>query len=151
MRESKRNAKIVYSTVPVEPDSKFKVSFDYDREPNSTIAAAQLIEAPVEIYGTASETDDNTVSDYYKINLTAGQRLEVILIAGVLGSTLHPVVTIRNSGGTSVGTVTNLFDGAYDQHGTYTAASAGSYYIRVATGDGTDLKTSFYRLLVSVH
>jgi len=151
MRESKRDPNVVYSTVPVEAESKFKVSVDYDREPNSTQATAQPIEVPIEIYGTASETSDATVSDFYRLPLTSGQRLEVVLLAGVQGSTLNPVMSIRDSEGGVVGTITNLFQGSEDLHGTFTATANGTYFIRVTSTNGTDLTTSFYRLFVNVY
>lgn len=151
MRESRRDNVIVYSTVPVEPESKFKVSLEYDREPNSTVANAQIIKAPVEIHGTASQGGDSTVLDNYRIELKDRETVEVTLLAGSLGSTLHPVLSIENSSGIAVGTVANLFDGSNDQHASFWTEYAGTFYIRVMATEGTGLTTSFYRLFVRVH
>jgi hypothetical protein len=152
MRESKRGTKIVYSTLPVEPDAKFKVGVDYDREPNTTLADAQIIQAPVEIFGVVCGNDGSGGSrDYYQIHLNAGQRLEVVVLAGAQGSPLHPVLSIRNSSDVDVGTVQEMFTGAYDQRGTFTAASAGDYFVRVSSIDGTDQRGAFYRLFVRVY
>jgi hypothetical protein len=85
MKEAKRQDRVVYSTTAVTPSSDRLVAIDYDREPNNALDQAPTISAPVQIYGTLCDEDntDGVYYDFYRVQLTAGQRIEVVLLAGM--------------------------------------------------------------------
>ena len=152
MREAKRLDQVVYSTVAVEPSSNQASGLDYDREPNNEISEAQGISAPAQIYGTICHEDNqaNIKYDYYRIGLEAGQRIEIVILAGSLGSGLDPSLTLRNSSNDLLEAATEISAGTRDRKLTYTAPAAGQYFLRVGDFYGTDTRGAFYRMFVRV-
>jgi len=151
MREAKRLERTVYSTIPVLPDSDDVISVDYDREPNSNVDTAITIQPDSQIYGTVSSAaSPGGGPDYYKIQVTAGQRIAVVLLAGSLGSPLFPSLSIRNESNAVLSGGETLFTGARDLKVEHTATTGGVYFICVQTTGISDSRRAFYRLFVRV-
>ena len=152
MKEAKRLEKVVYSTVAVNPSSDQVIGLDYDREPNNSPNVSTSISAPTQIYGTLCGDDniDNNYFDYYRIQLTAGQRIEVILLAGSLGSPLDPSLTLRNMEDLQMAASSELLPDSRDRKLVYTATATGSHFIRIGRTTPTESLTSFYRMFVRV-
>ena len=122
-------------------DLAVTVDATFDTAAAAGIAAAQPI-------GSRSVNGDQRVvghlaangGDTYAVTLAAGGTLSVSTATpgdtgGQPGDVLAPVLTLRNAAGTSVGpTVTTAADGR-NQTLTFAAASAGTYYLSVASGN----------------
>jgi len=149
MKEAKwQYGKAIYSTIPVVPNSNFAQTLEYDREPNNTPQSAMEIQAPTEVFGTTSLADNDTwIRDYYSVELKAGQRLELILLAGALGSAVDPILSVRNAQEQTLAESSELFEGARDRRLSYTAPADGNYFIYVSGGNS---RRHFYRMFVRV-
>jgi len=146
MTEAKGERSTVYSTLPLEPESRFQVNTSYDLDYNKVEDAMSVV-PPSEIYGTVS-----TGVDYYSVSLNGGQTLEVIALTQALGSPLHPSVYIQTAdGSTELATGQELFPGSLDHKATYTATTSGPHVIKVTGVSPTYGPHAFYRMFVRVH
>jgi hypothetical protein len=92
---------------------------------NHTLGAAQEIQADTDVVGIA----DAGKRDYYKLNLTAGQRVIVECLAQRLGSRVNSVLTILDDEGREL--AQNNDGIGEDSLLDFTATSAGTYTITV--------------------
>jgi hypothetical protein len=139
-----------YSTLAVQPDAMYRANITYDWEDNFGFDAALPITAPVEIIGTSNSWDDNTDSDVFSIDLTAGQVLYVFVMADAIGSPLDDTLQIFDPSHVSVAYNDDGLDGLLDPFLRYQAPSSGTYFISRGSIGGTSSRESFYRMFVRV-
>mgnify|MGYP006150559475 FL=1 len=109
---------------------------------NHTLEAAQEIQADTDVVGIT----DASKRDYYKINLTAGQRIVIECLAQRIGSRANSVLTILDDQGREL---TQNNDGiGEDSLVDFTATSAGAYMITVRDFVYRGGAEYLYRLLV---
>lgn len=126
------------------PEGKFLIEPYYgespDVEPNDTAENAFECYLPTILAGTISKPGD---LDYYKIHVRAGEELVFENSAGLIGSTLSPVVAI-------VGDDQSLLREFGPEHTqfAYKFAKAGTYYVRVADYQQSGKAGNFYRIKV---
>jgi hypothetical protein len=162
MREAKRLDKVVYSSLEVAPLSDQEITLDFDAEPNNDGAHAQIIQAPTQVYGTVCR-DDNTADvyhDFYRVQLTAGQTIEILVLAGSLGSPLDPEIALYDEVGSwpplafsqPVFVFTGAGTGANDRRLSYEATVTGPVFISVGAGivGAEPSPRAFYRMFVNV-
>lgn len=115
-----------------------------DREPNDSIDAAVETFLPAILAGAISRPGD---LDFYKITVKAGDELVFLNQAGMIGSSLQPVVrivaedqSVIKEYGYGGGADTARFAHRFDK--------AGSYYVRVSDYENSGRASHFYRILV---
>ncbi|MDE0817097.1 MAG: PPC domain-containing protein [Pirellulaceae bacterium] len=109
---------------------------------NHTLEAAQEIQADTDVVGIT----DASKRDYYKLNLTAGQRIIVECLAQRLGSRANSVLTILDDQGREL--AQNNDGIGEDSLVDFTATSAGTYTITVRDFVYRGGAEYLYRLLV---
>jgi len=134
----------VYSTLPIDPESSFQIGMQYEEDNKPPDAVERINRPPSEVYGTV-----NLSSDDYLVEMSVGQTIEVILLAGSLGSPLNPSVTLLKDGAT-VATSSEIFTGSRDRRLSYRATTNDFHKIRVEAVGQTAGLTSFYRMFVRV-
>jgi hypothetical protein len=139
-----------YSTLAVQTDATFRHNIVYDWEDNTSFAAAQPISAPVEVVGTMNSATDEADTDYFAIDLTAGQVLFAFVLADLAGSPLDPVLKIYDATHTYVQGSDDIVLGLRDSLIRYQAPSTGTYYIEITGFSGSHSRESFYQLYVRV-
>lgn len=100
---------------------------------NNTASVATPIQAPCTICGTIEANED---VDYFKFKVTAGQTLSFHLRSMRLQNKIHdlqqhsdPLITLRNSSGSTLAACDNYFYG--DPFLGHTFAQAGEYFLEV--------------------
>ena len=77
----------------------------FEKEPNDSVAQAQLISIPVTINGHINReltNDGNPDEDYFKFHATKGQQLSIDVAASRLGSKLDSVIEMLDSQGNAI-------------------------------------------------
>jgi len=139
----------VFSTVAVNPDFALMYGTYFDTEPSTGPASARTIVAPAEITGGKNVPDGNADGDWYAINLLAGQRLFVTLVADVMGSLYDGDISIKDASGIEVKREDTWSTGIRDATLDYQALSSGTYYINVISRTGANTSGEGYRLYVT--
>ncbi|MGI8744050.1 MAG: hypothetical protein ACR2NN_16035 [Bryobacteraceae bacterium] len=130
------------------PEGKFLIEPYYgespDMEPNDTPENAFECYLPTILTGTISKPGD---LDYYKIRAKAGEQLVFENGAGLIGSTLNPVIAILSEDQSVLrefGT-----DGGMDAvQFAYKFEKAGTYYVRVSDYQQSGKGGNFYRIKI---
>ena len=150
MRESKRQDKVVYSTIAVVPSSNRGTGLEFDTEPNNSPDDTWQIRPPTQVYGTICDDDNDSGinTDFYRVYLMDRPRIEVILLAGSLGSPLNPTLTLEKENGEVVASSEEIFPGSRDRKLTYTASGEEQLFIRIGGAMGSDSHQAFYRMFV---
>lgn len=137
----------VFSSIPLEPTGDTLVTNRMaDIQGNESEATGRLITPPVEITGNLVGN-----KDYFKVDLSAGQVVNILVVSSQLGSGLDPQLTLYNKFGTQVADNDNMSANCKDPFISYTVPSSGRYTIRVNYGPGGGFGPyDPYRLIVSV-
>lgn len=150
LKESKNGEAVVYSSMPVEGDSSLRTNRVYDLENNGDAASAQVVYAPSEIHGAMNAQGGGPEPDYFAIDLTQGQTLQVLALANLTGSPLNPILSVRNPDNQEVAHGEPIMAGSSDVAASYTAPAAGRYFFRVTSTGGAG-RGHTYRLFVRVY
>ncbi len=121
-----------------------------EREPNDTPTDAQSLEWPVTVNGRMQEPGD---VDCYRIALSAGQRVAIMIDAASLGSRMDSVLELRDD--TDI-VVARNDDGAWntrDSRLEFEATRTGNYTLQVSDRNGAGNQgrgnAFFYRLTIA--
>ena len=113
-----------------------------ESEPNDLVAQAQLVTLGDTASGAISVTDD---VDSYAIDLVAGSKVELDVLARRVGSPLDPTLTLLGPDGTTV----LAFNDDYltsDSHIEFFVTASGRYFVQVQGFSGVGSPTSTYSL-----
>jgi hypothetical protein len=114
-----------------------------DSEPNDTLENAVETYLPAVLAGTIARPGD---ADVFKIRVKAGEEVVFFNQAGMIGSTLQPVVRILN-GEQQVLAEFGADGGAAATRFAYRFERAGTYYVQVMDYEMSGRGTNFYRML----
>ncbi len=140
----------IYSSVPVQPEADLKRNIVWDTENNNTIALAQPIVPPAEIIGTSNFSDDATDSDFFAINLLAGQTLYAFVLAETIGSPFDGSLELLDVNYNQVAGTDNTPPVLNDPLLNHTIVVTGTYYLRCRSTTWSAARGAFYRLFVKV-
>ena len=123
-----------------------------ETEPNNDSATADVstISGVVAAVGTAGD------NDWYAVTLAAGEQLTATIVDGEVdtcgtGGTIDSEIEIYDSAAMSVAANDDIALNNYCSAASYTAATAGTYYIRVAGSAGFCANCTFdYRLDIAI-
>ncbi len=136
----------VFSSIPLEPTGTLVTNRMADIRGNESEATGRVITPPVEITGNLVAN-----KDYFKVDLTAGQVVNILVVSSQLGSGLDPQLTLYNKFGTQVAYNDDMSADCKDSFISYAVPSSGRYTIRVNYGPGGGFGPyDPYRLIVSV-
>ncbi|HOT00478.1 MAG TPA: PPC domain-containing protein [Acidobacteriota bacterium] len=136
----------VFSSIPLEPTGTLVPNRMADIQGNESEATGRLITPPVEITGNLVAN-----KDYFKVDLLAGQVVNILVVSSQLGSGLDPQLTLFNKFGTQVAYNDDMSTGCKDSFISYTVPSGGRHTIRISYGAGGGFGPfDPYRLIVSV-
>jgi hypothetical protein len=138
----------VFSTVAVNPDFALGYHTYNDREPSTSQTNALQILLPAEITGSKNVPDGNADSDWYAVNLQAGQTLFVTLAADIMGSPYDGDIVIRDAAGNQLKREDNWASGINDATLDYRVLSTGTYYINLISRTGSNTSGTSYKLYV---
>jgi hypothetical protein len=130
------------------PEGRFLIEPYYgeapDREPNDSPDTAFETFLPAILAGTISRPGD---TDFFKIQVKAGQQLSFLNQAMLIGSSLQPVVSILDAEfnvvrefGADGAAAQTMFGHRFE--------TAGTFYIRVADYQRSGRASHFYRIVV---
>jgi hypothetical protein len=144
----------VYSSIPVQAEVDLRRDIVWDTEDNSSFALAQPLNTPAEVVGTINSPDDASDTDYFSLNLLAGQTVYAFLLADTLTDTLEfPLDTslvLFDPFHVPLATVDNSHGGLLDSFLVHNVTIGGTFYLRCSSTDNAARRGSFYRLFVQV-
>jgi len=138
----------VFSTIAVNPDLELGYHAVSDLEPNGSLETAQPILLPAAITGSKNSSDPTSDSDYYSIDLRAGQTVYVIGVADAIASPLDIDIYLRDAAGTQRRYIVNWAPGTTDALFSQQVTTAGKYYVQVVGGSGAGSSGASYRIMV---
>jgi hypothetical protein len=152
LRDLTSSAGDVFSTLAVNPDPTLSYNIVYDTEPNGDFTTAQPITAPARVIGTMNSPTDSDDTDFYSINLQAGQTLFVELVAdpGLVGLIFENVIKFYNPSKTQVAVNSDSGPQTRTPILSYVAPATGTYYISLGVAAGTYGRSSSYEMTVGV-
>ncbi len=115
-----------------------------EKEPNNSMAEAQLIAAPIAIRGQLPLADQ----DFYKLTAKAGERLVMEVEARRIGSAIDPVIEVLDSAGRRIAFNDDAPGLGVDARVDVALPKAGTYYIVVHDSKYSEQETTHYRLKV---
>lgn len=136
----------VFASIPLEPSGMLVTNRIADIQGNESEATGRLITPPVEITGNLVAN-----KDYFKVDLLAGQVVNILVVSSQLGAGLDPQLTLFNKFGTQVAFNDDMSADCKDSFISYTVPSSGRHTIRIGYGAGGGFGPyDPYRLIVSV-